>query len=180
MDEMVQISGQASAESLKIMNSNIWYEDALLNFNVIHLVRKFHNLYEIKLYRHVEVGGFETDAVLIAHTLGKGIERWVGFELKEGDFLKAYLQASIRRRYFDYFYIVINLTTLSIVEYLIAMGERPDFGIISAVDNIVVLKSKFKKRKKLEIEKKEEIPDAQVKLLEFMSDVGKEDIWVKK
>jgi len=155
---------------VRVKDNSIWYEDALL-----------HNLYNVKLYRHVEVGGFETDAVLIAHTPEKEIERWIGFELKEGDFQKAYSQAWWRRRYFDYFYIVINLTTASIVEQLITMGERPDFGIISAIDNVVVLKSKFKKRVELKIKERGAtlIPDTQVKLLEFMSDVSKEEKWIK-
>lgn len=166
---------------VRVKDNNIWYEDALLNFNTIHLVRKVHNLYEIKLYRHVEVGGFETDAVLIAHTPDKEIERWVGFELKEGDFQKAYSQARWRRRYFDYFYIVINISTGSIVEQLITMGKRPDFGIIPSIDNVVVLKSKFKKRVELKIKERgaKWLPDTQVKLLEFMSDVSKEEKWVK-
>ena len=92
----------------------------------------------------------------------------MGFELKDSDFYKAFNQAKERREYFDYFYVVIDLSVRSIVEYLLSLKDMDGIGFISAKEEVIVLPSKFKKRKSSVITSKRVVDENQVNLLEFV------------
>lgn len=163
-------------KNIKEIDNRIYFEDALLTFQIIQTMKHHHDLEVQKAYRHVRVAGFEVDAVLIA-TTPEGIERWIGFELKATDLPKAIKQAELRRKYFDYFYIIIgSLTVSSVVEYLMDMvknGKELN-GIGYIVEDwkrdILIIKSKFQKRERETIVNGREIPKNQLELTTFLAE----------
>ena len=128
------------------------FEEELYTKEIENLILESHNLdiidrklrFLIDDKKHLEV-----DVVLNTKTINKGMLRLVGIELKESDLAKAVSQACVRRKYFNYFYIVINRSVRSIVGWL--FNDHNLFntvkvygiGIISTIDNVVVLQSKF-------------------------------------
>ncbi|KAA0006373.1 MAG: hypothetical protein FE045_03305, partial [Thermoplasmata archaeon] len=135
---------------MKIEEDNrIFFEDALLTRKILWAIENFHQLHVNRIYRHVKINGLETDAVAVCQTAEDRYERWVGFELKENAIEKAIQQAIARRKYFDYFYIVIDWHTSSIVKWILKYHEieKMGIGVISSHDDVVVLKSNFMTRK---------------------------------
>jgi len=163
---------------MRQIDNRVYLEDALLTWKVLDVVYRCHELKIERVLRHVRVAGFEVDAVAEAHTLDKEIRRLVGFELKDSDFYKAFNQAVERREYFDYFYVVIDLTTRTIVEYLLDLGREKlnGIGFISALDEVVVLPSKFRKRIDAALTPKRNFDKNQVDLLEFIRKKGWRDL----
>ena len=157
-------------------DNRIFFEDALLTRGILYVISKCHDLEIEKIYRHVMVNGMEVDAVAICKTYEDRYERWVGFELKENALDKAMDQAMLRRDYFDYFYVVIDLSVASIVGniirgYFLDHIKNHKIGIISSYDDVVVAKSGFKARK--EKDKKingREIDKFQMKLIQFLEE----------
>jgi hypothetical protein len=108
---------------MKVIDNRDYLEDALLTWKVLDVIYRYHDLRVDRVLRHVRIAGFEVDAVAEAYTFDKGIKRLIGFELKDSDFYKAFNQAKERREYFDYFYVVIDLSVRTIVEYLLSFVE---------------------------------------------------------
>ena len=153
-------------------DNNLYFEDALLTRQVIWVLERKHDFHVEKLYRHVKINSFEIDAVAIVKTSIERYERWVGFELKETAIDKAVGQALDRREFFDYFYVVIDLSCSSIVYFLIKYPQvviNDGIGFISSYDEVVVSLSKYKPRIKLEkaVEGRE-IDSSQLKLIQFL------------
>ena len=152
----------------------IYFEDALLTRQIVYTIEEKHNLYVNKIFRHVFINGYEIDALAICKTREDKFERWIGFELKENSLDKAIHQAILRRRFFNYFYIVINLSVSSIVRYLLDMADKikeSKIGIISAYDSAVVLKSNFRKKEDtLPLMTKREIDPTQLRLIHFLKE----------
>ena len=132
-------------KEIKEIDNKYYLEDALLTWRILDIINVSHSLYIKNVFRHCKIGGFEVDAVAVCET-GEGMERWIGFELKENNIMKAFVQARLRKKYFDYFYIIINLPTKTIVDFLLQRKDLNGIGFVSAYDNIVVYKSRFKKR----------------------------------
>ncbi len=155
---------------MREIDNRVYLEDALLTWKVLRVIYICHDLKVDRVLRHVRVAGFEVDAVAEAYTFEKEIRRLIGFELKDSDLLKAFYQAKERRKYFDYFYIVVDLTVRSIVEYLLHWGSKnlDGIGFISAKEEVIVLPSKFKKREVVAITSKRQVDRNQVDLLEFL------------
>ena len=130
----------------------IYYEDALLTKNIIWTIEGIHQLVVKGIWRHVRIRGYEVDALAICDTAEGRFERYIGFELKDADLQKAIHQAKLRRKFFNYFYIVVDLPIHSIVEKLLHIPNFLDYkiGIISSKNNTVVLPSRFTKMEKWE------------------------------
>ena len=171
-------------EKLKVLDREIYLEDFLFDYRVVSTIEDLHSLKVNTLFRHVLVGGFETDVVALCST-DQGYDRWVGFELKDSDILKALNQALWRRRFFDYFYVVIDLSVCRIVDILLKKDNlrelimKEGVGIIS-VSNAswnsyaVVVRAKYKKRAEIPVktEYKEE-DKAQLSLVNFVREINK-------
>lgn len=71
------------------------------------------------------------------------IKRKIIFELKETDLVKALDQAVDRRRIADYIYVVLDLSTPSIMSWLRSNLDLLKYGVgvISAKDNTIVIPS---------------------------------------
>ena len=154
-----------------------YFEDALLTWKILDTIRISHNLSVEKVYRHVMINKLETDAVAVC-TTPEGIERWVGFELKESDIGKAIIQAKLRRKYFDYFYIIINLRTKTIVDFILSEKDYLNkIGFVSAFDNVVVYSSRFQKREEIRVNEKvkrlEEVKE--LPLVKFLNEAVRND-----
>jgi len=160
---------------MKEIDNRVYLEDALLTWKVLRVIYLCHDLKVERVLRHVRVFRYEVDAVAEAYTFEKNIMRLIGFELKDSDFYKAFYQAKERRKYFDYFYVVIDLSARTIVEYLLDLGRKKldGIGFISAKEEVIVLPSKFKKREKATIASKRQVDKSQVDLLEFI----RKDSW---
>ncbi len=161
-------------EDLREIDNRIYFEDALLTWHVMPILNERHHLEVEKSYRHVRVAQYEVDAVLVCHTPER-IERFIGFELKVSDFDKAMKQARLRRKYFDYFYIIIDWSVGGIVDYLLKMvqnGENLDgIGFISSeCRTTLVLQSKYVKRQRIEMKNGREIPENQLSLMKFLEE----------
>lgn len=104
-------------------DNKIFLEDALLTKKIIYTISLLHSLTVYNIYRHIRIGGYEVDALAICKTPDK-YERWVGFELKDSAIDKAITQAVLRRKYFDYFYVVIDRSTHTLVKYIISDTYR--------------------------------------------------------
>jgi hypothetical protein len=107
--KLVDIKREFDFEKKGILEKNNWEgreirEDGLLNSSVLQLIEKIHGKIE-KIERHFEVGGMEIDAILYCK---KKRVKTIGLELKEFDINKALAQAVERRKYFNYFYIVLE------------------------------------------------------------------------
>jgi len=92
----------------------------------------------VKVSTHVRtVHNMEVDVVV---TNGS---KTIGIELKEVDHDKAIRQAVKRRREFDYFYIVLDLSVSTILSVLRNHPEalKEGIGFISAQDNCIVIQS---------------------------------------
>jgi len=157
---------------IKEIDNKVYLEDALLTWKILDTIKTTHNLSVKNVFRHCRIAELEVDAIAVCET-EEGIERWVGFELKENNIMKAFVQANLRRRYFDYFYIIINLFTKTIVDFL--LKKRDDLngiGFVSAYDNVVVYKSRFKKRFEERVSPKREVKE--LTLIKFLNlNVGK-------
>jgi len=99
----------------------------------------------VRVDTHVRmINNVEVDVVI---TNGK---RSVGVELKESDYDKAIRQAIIRRPFFDYMYVVLDMSVHSILEILRRKrySEVFDYGIgfISGSDDCVVIRSYSRRR----------------------------------
>jgi len=99
----------------------------------------------IRVDTHVRmINNIEVDVVI---TNGK---KSIGVELKENDYDKAIKQAIIRRRYFDYMYVVLDMSVHSILEILRRKrySEVFDYGIgfVSSSDDCVVIRSYSRRR----------------------------------
>ena len=98
---------------------------------------------EIELRRKVQ--GFEVDMVVTCKSGSRTVK--IGFELKTWSGIdKAASQAIERRALFHYFYIVVDLSVMSILGILKgrSWGEevlRHGIGIVSTSDNCIVIKS---------------------------------------
>lgn len=148
--------------SLKEIDNQHYLEDALLTWKILDVIRASHDLDVEKVFRHCKIAGMEIDAVAVCRTLGDREDRWIGFELKESDIQKAFKQAISRRTYFDYFYIILDLETRSIVNFILAKKEAVEkykIGFVSAKENVVVYSSRFQKRLEIKGELREEIRD---------------------
>lgn len=90
----------------------------------------------------------ETDVYLFCRTK-EGRMRKIGIELKENDLITAISQTSFRRKYFNYFYIIINCDVDYIVNWLLNDNNllnvirEEGIGIVSGSQNIMLLASKF-------------------------------------
>jgi len=91
-------------------------EDKLLRQDVIDLLKAHHNIKPIELKWHQKIE-HEIDAILIAKTPA-GLIRTFGFELKENDLRKAVIQAVVRRKLFNYFYIISYAHPAKVCFYL--------------------------------------------------------------
>ena len=156
----------------KVIDNRHYFEDALLTWKILETINTAHSLKLEKVFKHIRISIFEVDAIAICKTLNEYKERWIGFELKENDIEKAFTQAYLRRNYFDYFYIVIDLRVSTIVKWLLKQKDVGEIGFVSAYENILVLPSKFKPRKKPEteilIENKNMVDKKIVKLVDFL------------
>ena len=156
---------------IKEIDNKYYFEDALLTWKILETIKACHDLEIRRVYRHAMVAGFEVDAVAICKTSG-GKERWIGFELKEADFPKAFAQALLRRDFFDYFYVVIDLPVREVVNWILNHCKKgvEGIGFVSAYDDIIVLASKFKRRREMveEVEANTILPVTQIKLIEFL------------
>ena len=156
-------------------DNNLYFEDALLTRNIMWVIESKHNLKVSKLYRHVKIDSYEVDALAITET-PEHIERWIGFELKDNSIDKATLQAMLRRKYFDYFYVVINLSVSSIVKYLFYYPKpikEYKIGYVSSYDNIVVITSNYIPREKKEENKEivgKSVDKKQMDLIRFLQE----------
>ena len=121
---------------------------SIFSNKIIALLRTIHHLNFRKLYtilcRHALVGGFEVDAILVfapedallvsdsenTIRISRSDSRWVGFELKEIDIRKAFNQAVIRAKFFDWFYIILNSSPENINKHSY-LKECAKLGVIS-------------------------------------------------
>lgn len=171
---LTELKKKKEAVNMKIIDNRVYLEDALLTYRIIQIINKLHDLEIQEVYRHARVASFETDAVAIART-PQGQERWIGFELKDNVIEKAIQQAQRRRRYFDYFYIILNLPVHAIVDFLLKMEktDKIDYGIISGSTDtrryVPVLKSPYKARKRVDVDGKK-IPEEQVSIFNFIEE----------
>lgn len=165
---------------MREMNNIHYLEDSLLTWKIVETIRSAHSLRVEKIFRHVNIAGFEVDAVAICKTRLEWKERWVGFELKENDIEKAFAQACWRRNYFDYFYVVIDWEVADIVNWLLKKNLKDKIdgltsslngiGFVSSREDVLVLKSKFKQREEIEaaVEKGRMVSSDIVKLVNFL------------
>ena len=147
-------------------DNTLYYEDALLTWKILSVIKQEHELEIERMYRHVKVMDMEVDAVAVCRTTWQKRRRMIGFELKDSDIQKAILQAYLRRRFFDYFYIILNLRTSTIVSEILKL-ETHKIGFISSKDDVIVLPSKFQKRVEIPFEGRQ-IDKNQVKLIKFL------------
>jgi hypothetical protein len=107
--ELVDIRRVFEFEKRGIVERNNWEgreirEDGLLNISTLELIEKIHGKIE-KVERHFKIGGMEVDTIIYCK---KSRVKRIGLELKEFDINKALEQAVERRKYFNYFYIVLK------------------------------------------------------------------------
>ncbi|RLE86284.1 MAG: hypothetical protein DRN04_19785, partial [Thermoprotei archaeon] len=98
---------------------------------------------EIEVRRRV--GKHEVDVIVTCYVGDRNVKRTIGFELKENDIYKAVEQAILRRQYFTWFYIVMDLSVEAILAYLrnkpINAALKHGIGFVSGKDNCVVIQS---------------------------------------
>jgi hypothetical protein len=109
LGKLVDIKREFEFEKKGIVEKNDWKdreirEDGLLNLSTLELIEKIHGKIE-KIERHFKVGSMEIDAIIYCR---KSRVKRIGLELKEFDINKALEQAIERRKYFNYFYIVLE------------------------------------------------------------------------
>jgi len=116
------------------------------------LILEEHNLSLVKREKNIVIVehklNTETDVILYCKT-EFGRKRKIGIELKENDLTKAMHQAMVRRQFFNYFYIIINMPVKFIVDWIIndynllSALKVGGIGIISYYDNMIIKSSKF-------------------------------------
>ena len=162
----------------KERDNQVFMEDTLFSLKALHTVEKLHYLRAYKILRHVMVKGCETDVVAFAMTENERAERLIGFELKASDIRKALAQAYERRTYFDYFYIIIDLSVYFMIKEIMKQWKyirKFGIGIISVRESkwntfTVVVKSKYKKREDIPVETDEKTKD-QTSIAQFTSNL---------
>lgn len=103
------------------------------------------NKHPIEIVLRSNVQGFEVDMIVTCKSGSRTVR--IGFELKTWSGIdKAASQAVERRALFHYFYIVVDLSVMSILGILKgrSWGEevlRHGIGFVSASDNCIVIKS---------------------------------------
>ena len=127
-------------------------EERMYTKTVEELILNHHNVKLIKRLRRFKINNkpnLETDVVLLVSTPTKQINRTIGIELKQTDLIKAVTQAIERRKYFNWFYIVIGISVRAFLEWIFrdtnlffALKDY-DIGVILGYDEIMLLPSKF-------------------------------------
>ena len=98
--------------------NNVRYkEDRLFNENVVRQIERCHDMEYVSHMRYLRIDGFELDVVAFFQTK-RGITRSFGFELKEANWEEVLLQTLKRRYLFDYYYVVIDLRSLTLFRRL--------------------------------------------------------------
>jgi len=91
------------------------------------------------------IRGYEVDMVVTCYVGVRNVKRTIGFELKEEDIYKAVEQAVMRRPFFTWFYIVMDLSVEAILAYLrnkpINEALKHGIGFVSGKDNCIVIQS---------------------------------------
>ena len=126
---------------------NKYFDDAIRDLILHH-----HNFTLKSIERNVCVNGkmeTETDVIMYCETDMKALPRKIGIELKENDLPKAIHQAYKRRKYFNYFYVVINLLSETLFQSLVndynlyEAIKVAGVGIISYPDKKLLYPSSF-------------------------------------
>ena len=128
-------------------------EERLYTKNVEQLILRQHNVELVSRARRVKILNkpeLETDVILRVRTPNKELMRTIGIELKQTDLPKALRQAIKRRKYFNWFYIIIALSPKGFVEWIVRDTnlyfalKKWDIGIVLAGnDEMLILPSKF-------------------------------------
>jgi len=108
-----------------ILENKLWNDEMrilILNAHGLNLVSEKRN---VILTNKMET---ETDVVLIGETKERKLKRKVGIELKEHDFAKAISQAVRRRKYFNYFYVILGMSAGDILNQILN-----DYNIYEAI-----------------------------------------------
>lgn len=132
---------------MKIEGRVRFVEDQLFSKEVLAKIAEVHELEPVSAKRHCMIDGMEVDVVAFLRT-PKGITRSVGFELKISDIYKALDQSKKRRKYFNYFYIVLGnppYFLVDVMNYNLKPFVKAKVGIFCG--GAVIVRSKFRKVK---------------------------------
>ena len=105
--------------------SSVLSEDRLFDERVIELIEGVHNIKVDRdsIRRRTRLRGYEVDVYFTAYTLNRRIGRTFLIELKEKDLEKVIIQAYLRHHLANYTYIVVNLSSEYIVDFIIRRWE---------------------------------------------------------
>ena len=175
----------------KINNEDIGLLDLARTLSFWHGVYDWRAVLHYRWTPRSEPHNIEFDYLLFG-TTDRGWKRVVGVEFKETDFPKAVAQAIKRHRYTHYQYVVVKLSMTDVVNmYFDALAEAKESGIgvmTVGCDRVphVLLKAKYNRNAKdslydsvsswfENVNKAEEVDDAQQKILDYLQLNTKED-----
>ena len=141
---------EAILKKKKDNSLNEYKENALLTDEIVEKIMDEHclTLKEIhkNCYLQYNKKIVEFDVLIEAET-PTGRKRWISVELKESDVSKVINQASVRRDFAHFSYVILNNSVKWVVQYLLyvypELIKQEMIGFFS--DNIFILQSKYKK-----------------------------------